>query len=37
MIDCDTSMFDVQLTLTIEGLGERVYTLSFQGGGGCFG
>ena len=37
VIDCDTSMFDVQLTLTIEGLGERVYTLSFQGGGGCFG
>ena len=37
VIDCDTSTFDVQLLLTIEGLGERSYDLTFQGGGGCWG
>jgi len=37
IIDCDPSLFDLKLTLTIPGLGERVYDLTFQGGGGCFG
>ncbi|MGB0590698.1 MAG: WD40/YVTN/BNR-like repeat-containing protein [Myxococcota bacterium] len=37
IIDCDPSLFDLQLTVTIPGLGERVYDLTFQGGGGCFG
>jgi hypothetical protein len=37
IIDCDTSLFDLHLTLTIPGLGERVYDLTFRGGDACFG
>jgi hypothetical protein len=37
IIDCDPSLFDLKLTVTIPGLGERVYDLTFLGGGGCFG